>query len=88
MGDLIISVQALEPLLVYYPTEKEEKAIVNLVDQILSAKKKNPQADTSELEHQIDMMVYKLYELTYDEVKIIDPAFGLSREEWEKVKVD
>jgi hypothetical protein len=29
-------------------------------------------------------MVYKLYELTYDEVKIIDPEFELSREEYEK----
>jgi len=28
--------------------------------------------------------VYKLYDLTYEEVKVIDPAFALSREEYEK----
>lgn len=67
---------------------ESQKNIINIVDKILAAKKKNPQADTSELEHQIDVMVYKLYELTYDEVKIIDPAFGLSPEEYERVRVD
>lgn len=27
-------------------------------------------------------MVYKLYELTYDEVKVVDPAFGLGEQEY------
>jgi len=27
--------------------------------------------------------VYKLYELTYDEVQIVDPAFDLTQEEYE-----
>jgi hypothetical protein len=30
----------------------------------------------------IDRLVYALYGLTYDEVKIIDPEFGLSAEEY------
>ena len=29
-------------------------------------------------------MVYKLYELTYEEVKIVDPTFALSKEEYEQ----
>jgi hypothetical protein len=33
-------------------------------------------------EDQIDIMVYKLYELTYEEVKIIDPAFSLTEEDY------
>lgn len=33
---------------------------------------------SNELESEIDIMVYKLYELTYEEVKVIDPAFALS----------
>jgi hypothetical protein len=28
-------------------------------------------------------MVYKLYELTYEEVKIVDPDFLMSKEEYE-----
>lgn len=85
MGDLIISVQALEPLLVHYPTEKEEKQIEKLVDEILKKKKSNH--DTTALEKEIDVLVYKLYELNYDEVKIIDKDFLLSEEEYKKVKI-
>jgi len=43
-----------------------------LVDQILSAKKQNPEADTSKLEKEIDKLVYKLYNLTEEEIKIIE----------------
>jgi len=88
MGDLIISVQALEPLYVYYPNGKEEKLIVSLVDRILTAKKANPQANTTDLEQQIDNMVYKLYELTYAEVKVIDPKFGLTEAEYEAINLE
>jgi len=33
------------------------------------------------------VLVYKLYELTYDEVKIIDKDFWLSEEEYKKVQI-
>jgi adenine-specific DNA-methyltransferase len=46
--------------------------IINFVNQILSAKKQNSDADTSNLEHQIDQLVYKLYDLTEEEIKIIE----------------
>jgi hypothetical protein len=50
--------------------------IITLVDQILSAKKQNPEADTSQLEKEIDQLVYKLYGLTEEEIKIVE-NFGL-----------
>jgi hypothetical protein len=46
--------------------------IEELVDKILSAKKSNPQADTSQWEKEIDKLVYSLYELTEEEIKIIE----------------
>ena len=46
--------------------------IVQIVDQILKAKKQNPEADTSQLEREIDQLVYKLYDLTDEEIKIIE----------------
>lgn len=48
--------------------------------------KQNPLADTSDLENEIDLMVYKLYDLTYEEVKIIDGEIEkiISKEEYEK----
>ncbi len=41
-----------------------QQPFITLVDQIIAAKKKDPNADTSALEKQIDEMVYKLYDLT------------------------
>jgi hypothetical protein len=45
-----------------------------LVDKILEAKKENPQADTIELEREIDNLVYRLYDLTEDEIKLVEGA--------------
>ncbi len=42
---------------------------------------------TTEYDEQINNLVYKLYNLTYNEVKIIDPDFALSEEEYEKIKL-
>jgi len=42
------------------------------VNKILAAKKQNPQADTGEWEKEIDRLVYRLYELTEEEVRIIE----------------
>ncbi len=62
----------------------ENQKIILYVDEILSAKRTNPFADTSALESKIDHLVYKLYGLTYDEVLIIDPETPITREEYEK----
>jgi len=60
------------------PLTPQNKPIANqmasLVDQILSAKKQNPEADTSQLEKQIVQLVYKLYDLTEEEIKIIESS--------------
>jgi hypothetical protein len=48
------------------------KQIEALVDKILSAKKSNPQADTSQWEREIDRLVYKLYDLTEEEIGIVE----------------
>ncbi|MDQ3021105.1 MAG: Eco57I restriction-modification methylase domain-containing protein [Bacteroidota bacterium] len=53
-----------------------------LADHILLLKKQNK--DTTALEQQLDVMVYKLYELTYKEVKVVDPEFWMSEEEYER----
>jgi len=50
------------------------KTLESLVDQILSIKKQNPDEDTSHLEKQIDQLVYKLYDLTEEEIKIIESS--------------
>lgn len=51
---------------------QQQQSIVNLVDQILAAKAANPAADTSVLESEIDRMVYNIYNITEDEIKVIE----------------
>jgi type II restriction/modification system DNA methylase subunit YeeA len=46
--------------------------IESLVDKILAVKKANPQTDTGAWEKEIDELVYELYELTEEEIKIIE----------------
>ncbi|MCL9820317.1 Eco57I restriction-modification methylase domain-containing protein [Helicobacter sp. 14348-15] len=46
--------------------------IISLVEQILDSKAKDPTTDTKELESKIDSLVYKLYNLTESEIKIIE----------------
>ncbi len=56
--------------------------------KILAAKECDRNADTSELENAIDRLVYKLYQLTYDEVKIIDPEFELTEQEYTAITIE
>ena len=77
-----------EPLLqIPIRASNNQLPFVTLVESIISAKKENLQADTSDLENSIDVMVYKLYELSYDEVLIIDKEFEkqMNREEYKKL---
>ena len=49
-----------------------QRPIVSLVKQILSIKKTNRNADVSDLEYEIDQLVYQLYGLTDDEIKAVE----------------
>ncbi len=46
--------------------------IIVLVDKILKSKEKDPKANTQKLEKEIDALVYQLYHLTDEEIKIIE----------------
>jgi len=48
------------------------KTMVVIVDQILMLKNQNKDADTKNLESQIDQLVYKLYDLTPEEIEIVE----------------
>jgi len=69
-GDLIISVQALEPLKIPIPTPEIEQPFITLVDKILADKKAGN--DTSALEREIDGLVYGLYGLSDEEILIVE----------------
>lgn len=87
MGDLIISVQALEPLLVYYPNKEEQEKIERLADYLIflndpSQPPINDFTDNASIapvfEDVANMMVYELYfakhmqELEIDVLQFVD----------------
>jgi len=62
----------------------KQNYIIKIVEQILNLKKINPDEDTSSLENKVNCLVYILYELSYEEVMLIDPNFPLSEMEFRK----
>ncbi|MFY4690503.1 DUF7149 domain-containing protein [Campylobacter jejuni] len=52
--------------------EKLADELINLVDEILKAKEQDKNTNTQELENKINSLVYKLYNLTEEEIKIIE----------------
>ena len=52
----------------------QQKPVERLVERILAAKQKNPAADTSALEREIDQQVYALYGQRPEEIKIVEDA--------------
>ena len=62
-----------EPLLdvpIYKPTEIEANKVALLVDDVISKKKRGN--DSTEIEQKIDEIIYKLYNLTEEDIKIIE----------------
>ena len=62
------------------PFKLKQQPFINLVNQILEGKKQGK--DTTSLEHEIDVMVYHLYGLSYEEALVIDSS--LSKEDFDK----
>ena len=57
--------------------EEQQRSFVQLVDEILEAKAADLNADTSELERNIDRLVYDLYGLTEEEDTAVERSLGL-----------
>ena len=68
-GDVIVSVQALNPLMVYNPTDEEAKPFITKVEKIITEKAFGN--DTSRLESDLDEMIYELYGLNEEEKVLI-----------------
>lgn len=51
---------------------REQRSFIDKVDRILAAKQRDAKADTSALEREIDELVYALYGLTPEEIKIVE----------------
>ena len=67
---------AVRGLVIKNISKAEQNSFVTIADQILTLKKQNKDTDTKNLESQIDQMVYKLYGLTPEEIKIVEGSNG------------
>ncbi|GAA8119957.1 class I SAM-dependent DNA methyltransferase [Helicobacter pylori] len=70
-----VNLYELETLPIPQITEKNQELadkIIVLVDKILKSKEKDLKANTQKLEKEIDALVYQLYNLTDEEIKIIE----------------
>lgn len=66
-----------EPLLgipIFIANKEIENSIESLVEKVVYEKLNDPTADTSGLEAKIDSMVYELYGLTDEEIKIVEES--------------
>ena len=64
-------------------TQKQKSLLASLVQE---AMEKHQQVEYSQtIESEIDLLVYHLYGLTYDEVLIVDPETPIAREEYNNV---
>ena len=57
-----------------------------IAKSVVAAKAFDEKADTKQKELEIDLLVYHLYGLTYDEVLIVDPETPITKEEYIKRK--
>ncbi|GAA7716345.1 class I SAM-dependent DNA methyltransferase [Helicobacter pylori] len=70
-----VNLYELETLPIPQITEKNQELARKITDgaeQILKTKEKDPKANTQRLEKEIDALVYQLYNLTDEEIKIIE----------------
>lgn len=67
-----LSKEYLSQIPIIILTSIEQKPTIDKVEQILYIKKENPLAETQKLEQEIDAMVYELYGLSEEEIKIVE----------------
>ena len=62
-----------------------EPSVIKYVSSILTKMSSDLDADISLEEKYIDLLVFHIYDLSYDEVLVVDPQTPISREEYDKV---
>ena len=64
----------IKSLPIKFGSDKQMQDIMNLVTKILDAKKENPLVDISVEDREINRIVYEIYCLTEDEIKIVEQS--------------
>ena len=67
-----IRIAQAKQLPIFKASLEQQQPIIELVDRVLEKKRSNPNANTLALEQEIDELVYELYELTEEEIAVIE----------------
>jgi len=73
-GYIEVKPQYFEQIPIPIIEAKTQSKLTELAEKAIKAKTNNQQADVTEIETQIDQLVYQLYELTEDEIAIIESS--------------
>ena len=76
-GDLLVSVQAVEPILVPPINVKREKELEKLIAQFIEFQ--NCNRSTVDIESKIDDIIFDLYSLEIDEINFLKSVFHCSK---------
>jgi len=71
-GYFSMSKAYVQTIPILYPSQVTP--FINVANKIIELKKQNPKAEIAELEAEIDKLVYNLYDLNEEEIKIIENA--------------
>jgi len=71
-GAYTLKAATIEALPIAIGTKEQQKEIAIKVDSILNVKAKDKQTDVSSIESEIDRLVYNLYGLSDNEIKIVE----------------
>jgi len=85
-GRLRLKSQFIEKIPIPKTNDIIQNKLADFSKECISFKKQNK--DTAAIEKGINVLVFRLYELTYEEVKVIDPDFWLNKDEYAGVKIE
>ncbi len=73
-SNISINIGTVKKIPIPNATKEQQEDIIKLVDEINESKQTTDNADTSILESEIDHLVYQLYGLTEEEIKIVEQS--------------
>ncbi|TVQ85123.1 MAG: class I SAM-dependent DNA methyltransferase, partial [Bacteroidetes bacterium] len=71
-GYIEVKPQYFEQIPIPVVSEKTKSALIELANEAIKRKKQNQKTEISEIETHIDQLVYQLYDLTEEEIQIIE----------------
>jgi hypothetical protein len=87
-GDYHIYPEHIRQIPIANVTMERQKEIANLAQQVLDMKSCDASADVSNILQQIDILVYKAYNMAYEQILSVDPETNITRTEYDNYELN